>query len=96
MIENDYKDARDFLARFLEQQQEQQVVLLMTMLLLLLVLMTLLLHVLTIATAHSMLVSATNQKRAVTSSSLKIEEVEERPCTNQDGCHTGIEPGACS
>ena len=29
-------------------------------------------------------------------SSLKIEEVEERPCTNQDGCHTGIEPGACS
>ena len=47
------------------------------------------------ATAHFMLVSITNQKRAATSS-LKIEEVEERPCTNQDGCHTGIEPGACS
>ena len=31
-----------------------------------------------------------------TSSSLKIEEVEEGQCCNQDGCHTGIEPGACS
>ena len=29
--------------------------------------------------AHSMLVSTTNQKRAATSSSLKIEEAEERP-----------------
>ena len=82
--------------RVLEQQQEQQVVLLMTMLLLLLVLIMTMLLVLmiAIATRTSMLVSAANQKRDATSSSLKIEEVEGQ-CCNQDGCHTGIEPGAC-
>ncbi len=52
-------------------------------------LMTVLLLVLMIATAHSMLVSTTNQKRVATSSSLMIEEVEDRPRWSS----TGIEPG---
>ena len=40
-----------------------------------------------------MLVPTTNQKRATTSSSLKIEEVEERPVANQDGRQRGSNPG---
>ena len=39
-----------------------------------------------------MLVATTNQKRATTSSSLKIE-VEERPVANQDGRQRGSNPG---
>ena len=40
-----------------------------------------------------MLVPKANQKRATTSSSLKIEEVEERPVANQDGRQRGSNPG---
>ena len=44
--------------------------------------------------AHSMLVSTTNQKRAVTSSSLKIEEVEKKASVaNQDGRQWGSNLG---
>jgi len=40
--------------------------------------------------AHAMLVLTANQNRATTSSSLKIEEVEDRPRWSS----TGIEPGS--
>ena len=40
-----------------------------------------------------MLVPMANQKRATTSSSLKIEEVEERPVANQDGRQRGSNQG---
>ena len=44
--------------------------------------------------AQSMFVSTTNQKRAATSSSLKIEEVEEKAdVANQDGRQWGSNPG---
>ena len=68
----------------------------MTMLLLLLVLMMTMLLVLmiAIATCTSMLVSAANQKRVATSSSLKIEEVEEGRSCQPGWLSVGIEPGA--
>ena len=70
----------------------------MTMLLLLLVLMMTMLLVLVlmiaIATRTSMLVSAANQKRDATSSSLKIEEVEEGRSCQPGWLSVGIEPGA--
>ena len=47
-----------------------------------------------IATRTSMLVSAANQKRAATSSSLKIEEVEEGRSCQPGWLSVGIEPGA--
>ena len=49
-----------------------------------------------IATRTSMLVSAANQKRAATSSSLKIEEVEEGRSCQPGWLSVGIEPGACA
>ena len=67
----------------------------MTMLLLLLVLMMTLFLLDLDATAHSMLVSTTNQKRADFFFS-EDRRSRRRPGCNQDGCHTGIEPGACS
>ena len=47
-----------------------------------------------IATRTSMLVSAANQKRDATSSSLKIEEVEEGRSCQPGWLSVGIEPGA--
>ena len=95
MIESEY--TRTTSLRFLEQTtRTTSIVLLMTMLLLLLVLMMTMLLVLmiAIATRTSMLVSAANQKRDATSSSLKIEEVEEGRSCQPGWLSVGIEPGA--